>query len=116
MTKIFRAIASLPPIIVLHGLPGIGKTTMAAGFPSSVFLQVEDGIPAGLEISTFGLLESYAETLDAMRHLGTQAHDYQTVVLDSLDKLQPLVTGAVCTEQGYANIETPGYGRGYVLA
>ena len=33
MTKIFRAIASLPPIIVIHGMPGIGKTTLARTFP-----------------------------------------------------------------------------------
>ena len=45
MSKIFRATASLPPIIVLHGLPGIGKTTLAADFPAPVFVQVEDGIP-----------------------------------------------------------------------
>ena len=56
--QIFRTTANLPPIIVLHGLPGIGKTTLAAGFPSPVFVQTEDGCPSGLEINTFGLLES----------------------------------------------------------
>jgi hypothetical protein len=116
MSKIFRATASLPPIVVLHGLPGVGKTTLAADFPAPVFLQVEDGIPVGIELATFGLLESYSAIIDALRYLGTETHDYRTLVLDSLDKLEPLIFSAVCAEHGYASIESPGYGRGYVQA
>jgi hypothetical protein len=103
MSKIFRATASLPPIIVLHGLPGVGKTTLAADFPAPVFLQVEDGIPVGIELATFGLLKNYSAIIDALRYLGT-------------DKVEPLIFAAVCAEHGYASIESPGYGRGYVQA
>jgi hypothetical protein len=116
MTKIFRTTQKLSPIIVVHGLPGVGKTTLAQSFPDPVFLQCEDGIPAGLEISTFGLLESYAAVVDALKHLGTQPHDFRTVVIDSVDKLEPLIFSAVCAEYGYASIEMPGFGRGYVQA
>ena len=94
MSKIFRATASLPPIVVLHGLPGVGKTTLAADFPAPVFLQVEDGIPVGIELATFGLLENYSAIIDALRYLGTETHDYRTLVLDSLDKLEPLIFAA----------------------
>jgi hypothetical protein len=116
MSKIFRATASLPPIIVLHGLPGVGKTTLAADFPAPVFLQVEDGIPVGIELATFGLLKNYSAIIDALRYLGTETHEYRTLVLDSLDKVEPLIFAAVCAEHGYASIESPGYGRGYVQA
>ena len=116
MSRIFRATSSLPPIVVLHGLPGVGKTTLAADFPAPVFLQVEDGIPVGIELATFGLLENYSAIIDALRYLGTETHEYRTLVLDSLDKLEPLIFAAVCAEHGYASIESPGYGRGYVQA
>jgi len=56
--QITRTTAKLPPIIVLHGQPGVGKTTLAQNFPRPVFIQTEDGCPSGLEIETFGLCGS----------------------------------------------------------
>jgi AAA domain len=114
--QIFRTTAKLPPIIVVHGTPGIGKSTLAQNFPAPVFIQTEDGCPSGLEIATFGLCENFAAVIDAMRHLGKEPHDHKTMVLDSLDKLEPLVLAAVCADRGYASIESPGYGKGWVEA
>src|SRR5690348_10901662 len=75
---------------VLHGPPGLGKTTMAAGAPDNVFIQTEDG--AGLlRISTFGPMKSYSSTMDCVSELYTEPHDYRTLVVDSLDWLEPLV-------------------------
>jgi hypothetical protein len=116
MTQIFRVTAKLPPIIVVHGLPGIGKTTFAQNFPDAVFVQTEDGCPTGLEIATFGLCETFTNVIDAMRYLGKESHDHKTMVLDSLDKLEPLILAAVCADRGYASIESPGYGKGWVEA
>jgi hypothetical protein len=81
-----------------------------------VFVQTEDGCPTELEIATFGLCETYAAVVEALGHLGTQPHDYKTLVIDSLDKLEPLILTAVCADRGYASIESPGYGKGWVEA
>src|SRR3954469_22046853 len=110
--QIIRTTAKLPPICVLHGMPGIGKTTLAQNFPAPVFIQTEDGCPSGLEIATFGLCETFAAVVEALRHLGTQPHDYKTVIIDSLDKLEPLILTAVCADRGYASIESPGLRKG----
>ena len=115
MMQIFRTTAKLPPIIVVHGLPGIGKTTFAQNLPDPVFVQTEDGCPVGLEIATFGLCETYAAVVDAVRYLGTQPHEHKTLVLDSLDKLEPLLLAAVCADRGYARSKArlwQGLGRG----
>src|SRR5215813_3453010 len=114
--QIIRTTAKLPPIIVLHGQPGIGKTTLAQNFPAPVFIQTEDGCPTGLEIDTFGLCESYASVIEAIKHLGQEEHGYKTAVLDSLDKLEPLVLAAVCADRGFSSIEAPGFGKGWVIA
>ena len=110
MSRIFRATASLPPIVVLHGLPGVGKTTLAADFPAPVFLQVEDGIPVGIELATFGLLENYSAIIDALRYLGTEPHDYSDP-----GARQPRQAGALILaafgRHGYASIESPASGR-----
>ena len=102
------------PIVVMHGAPGIGKTTTAAKFPNPVFIQTEDGCPGGLTISSFGLSESFASVIEALTWLGKEAHDYQTLVIDSLDALESLVQAALCADRGYASIESPGFGKGYV--
>src|SRR5215510_6684139 len=73
--QIIRTTARLPPIIVLHGQPGIGKTTLAQNFPAPIFMQTEDGCPRGLEIDTFGLLDSYAGVINAIKHLGNTPHE-----------------------------------------
>jgi hypothetical protein len=120
MTKtiadIRRTSAILPPRIVIHGREGTGKTTLGARFPQPVFLQIEDGCPSNIEIETFGLLEDLAGVRDAIAALGNEPHDFRTVVLDGVDALEAPLWASVCTANGWASIETPGYGRGYVEA
>ena len=56
------AAATLPPRVLIYGQEGVGKTSLAAKFPSPIFLLVEDGIPAGIKVASLGgLLENYAE-------------------------------------------------------
>ena len=115
VADIHRATATLPPRLIIHGLEGVGKTTLAARFPSPVFLQTEDGT-GNLELATFGLLEQFGVVRDAIAALGNEPHDFRTLVLDSIDALEPQVWVAVCRERGWASIEAPGYGKGYVEA
>jgi len=115
-TQIIRTTAKLPPIIVFHGQPGVGKTTLAGNCASPIFIQTEDGCPSGLEIETFGSLDSFVQVVEALKYLGKETHQYQTAVIDSLDKLEPLIIAALCAERGYTSIESPGYGKGWVEA
>jgi hypothetical protein len=116
LNNIYTTTAILPPRIIVHGREGSGKTTLAAQFPTPVFLQVEDGCPAGLEIATFGVLARYDDIIAAITALGHEQHNYQTVVIDSADVLESLVWNAVCAANNWRSIESAGYGRGYVEA
>jgi hypothetical protein len=107
--------ATLPPRILVHGLPGIGKTTLASRFPNSVFLQVEDGTPGGLKLQSFGLLPSYDDVIGAISALGSEQHNFQTVVVDSLDRLEGMVWAAACAANHWASIESVPYGKGYTI-
>ena len=115
LADIHEAVATLPPRVLIHGQEGVGKTTLAAKFSRPIFLQTEDGTPAGLKLSTFGLLSSYPDVRDALAALGGEPHDHATVVLDSLDKLEGLIWADVCATNNWPSIEAPGYGRGYVI-
>jgi hypothetical protein len=106
--------AVLPPRVIIHGREGSGKTTLAEKFPGLIFLQTEDGAPAGLQIATFGLLAKYDDIISAIAALGNEHHEYQTIVIDSLDVLESLIWDATCAIHNWRSIESPSFGKGYV--
>lgn len=115
--------ADQPPRVLIYGPPGIGKTTLAAEFPSPVFLEIEDGTPEGVEIAGWGRgeLQSFGDVMDALVALYNEEHGFATLVIDSVTELQRLVFAETCARGDdkrvpKASIEDFGYGKGYVYA
>lgn len=104
----------LAPRILLHGVAGVGKTTLAAAFPNPVFAMVEDG--AGTLDITGAPIKSYRDMMDLIGSLYEQEHDFRTIVVDSVDWLEPLVWAEACRLNKWNSIEDAGYGKGYVAA
>lgn len=121
LSNLKKVRADKPPRILIYGPPGIGKTTLGSEFPNPVFLQVEDGTPKNVELTSFGKLNSYPEVFEALTALYLEEHDLKTLVIDSVTDLQKLVFAETCRrgdDKGNAksNIEDFGYGKGYVYA
>lgn len=107
--------ASQPPRVVIHGPHGVGKSTLGANAYNPIFLPLEDGL-TGLEVNAFPLMRTWAELKQALTTLETESHDFGTVVVDSLDWLEPLIWAEICRKHNKDSIEAFGYGKGYVEA
>jgi hypothetical protein len=118
LASLRRAGDTKPPIVLLHAVGGVGKTTLAASAPAPVFVQTEDGLRYGVE--TFGLLKTWADVMGALGALYTEDHQFRTLVIDSLDWLEPIVWAETCRRgdgsKTYRTIEDFGYGKGYAQA
>ncbi len=104
--------ALTPPRILIHGVAGGGKSTFAADADRPGVIMTEDG-PGQPQGPHFPLATSYAEVAGALDALLTENHEFGTVVIDSVDWLEPLIWAEACLRNGWASIETPGFGKGY---
>ena len=77
----------------------------------------EDGLDE-IDCARFPLAASYEDVLTALAELRTQDHDFESVVLDSLDWMERLIWDRVCADFQVKNIEKAdgGYARGYTHA
>lgn len=114
--KISQATCGSAPIFLAYGAEGRGKTTLAAKFPKPVAMLLERGVPAGVSIDAIDGLAAYGGVLDAIRELYANPQGYQSLIIDTLDALEPMLLEHVCMEHGWKNIEQPPYGKGFVIA
>ena len=78
------------PRVMVYGVEGIGKSTFAAGAKNPVFILTEDGL-GSLAVDHFPVAKTAADVLDAIATLIKDDHDFNTVVLDSVDWLDNLI-------------------------
>lgn len=121
LTAVQKGRVAKPHRVVLYGPEGIGKSTFGAGAPSPIFLPVEDGT-GHLDVARFPKAETWREAREAVRTLLNEKHEYQTLVLDTLDALEPLLWKHMVERDKFADekqktplrdIESYGFGKGY---
>jgi AAA domain len=113
-----RGRVQAPLRVLAMGVPGVGKSTFAAGAPAPIFLGAEDGTNS-LDVSRFPTPTTWTEVLEGVRTLTSEKHEYKTLVIDTLDSLEPLVWKQIIARDGKADgIEQVGggYGKGYIAA
>jgi hypothetical protein len=105
-----------PPRLIVYGPHGIGKTTLLSEAPNPILLATEDG-QGKLDIPHFPkLAKTFDDVTSAIAALYQGEHDYQTLGIDSLDWLEPIVWAETCRRNNWEDIEKPGFGKGYLAA
>lgn len=115
LSSITRGKRLRAPKVVIYGPPKIGKSTFAATSPDAIGILTEEGLD-NIDVAAFPLAKSYEDVHSAITTLRNDKHEFQSVFLDSLDWLEPLILAKICRENGVDNIEKIGYGKGYIMA
>lgn len=106
-----------PDLITVYGIAGIGKSTFGSEFPSPLFVGPEQG-SSHLDVSRLPPPKSLGEFEAQLRELVQEPHEFKTLVVDSLDWIEPLVWEEICKREGVQSIEQVGggFGKGYIVA
>jgi hypothetical protein len=106
-----------PIFAVIHGPDGVGKSTFASQAPEPVFVGLEKGSDQ-LPVARLPRPETLGVFLNQLGGLANQEHPFKTIVVDSIDWLEPLIWKQVCAEGQVRTIEDygGGFGKGYIRA
>jgi hypothetical protein len=102
-----------PVRAVIYGTEGIGKSTLAAAFPAPVILDTEEGTHH-LDVARVSI-GSWDELRAAVAEIGSKPSEFRTVVIDSADWAERLLTEQLLRENKWASIESAGYGKGFTM-
>jgi hypothetical protein len=98
-------------MVLLYGVPGIGKSTLAAMAPKPFFLDLEDGL-ARVDCERTPVLKTWAEFVSAVQWFRTS--DYKTLVIDTADAVEGFLSTKILAENNkYKTLADFGFGRGY---
>jgi len=104
-----------PIMALLYGQPGIGKSTWAAGAPKPIFISTERGLDQ-LSVAKLPAPKDFKQLYEQVEALDKEEHDYQTIVLDTVDGADLLVQQRVCSEYKAKSIGDVPYGGGFQRA
>lgn len=115
LSQVVKGKIDRPPLIVLYGTDGVGKSTFAANAPKPIFIGAENGTDQ-LDVARMPRVSTWQDILESVDELGTQKHEYKTLVLDSADWAEPMLWKELCRRHGKKDIEAFGYSKGYNVA
>lgn len=103
-----------PARVLIYGIEGVGKTTFASKAPKPIFITPEGGtneIPGAVEMPG---VKTFSDVCASVKELLTEKHDYETVIIDSVDWVEKLCHAHIIGNKDRSIITVNGgYGAGY---
>lgn len=119
LDKVIKGRIEKPVLILVYGPDGVGKSSFGAGAPDPIFFGPETGTDH-LDVTRYPEPQNWNDVISGLDDLLLNQHSYKTLVVDSLDWIEPLLFAKIIAEDGKGakTIETAcgGYGKGYVEA
>lgn len=101
-----------PQKVVLYGVEGIGKTSLAAQCPEPLFIDTEGGT-SHLDVRRLQKPASWDEFLALVKEVAATPDACKSLVIDTADWSEQLATEYICAKYNQPGIESFGYGKGY---
>ena len=100
--------------LVGYGAEGIGKSTFASHFPEPLFIDTEGGTKQ-LDVARFPTPETWGQLIEMIDEVIKEPDCCQTLVIDTIDRAEMLLTQQILQDSGVDSIEKVGggYGKGY---
>lgn len=98
--------------VVIYGPEGIGKSSLAARFPDPVIIDTEGGT-AHMDVRRIDKPETWEELLSIVKEVAATPGVCRTLVIDTADWAEQLITTYLCSKYKQNSIESFGYGKGY---
>ena len=99
--------------VLLYGSPKVGKSTFCSHLPNALFLATEPGLDS---LSRYEVpITSWDDILDACADIAAGDHQYQTIIIDTIDNAWRYCTAWICKKH---RVEYEGdlqYGKGSAL-
>lgn len=98
--------------VVIYGPEGIGKSSLAARFPDPVIIDTEGGT-AHMDVRRIDKPQSWEELLSVVKEVAATPGICKTLVIDTADWAEQMITVYLCNKYKQNSIESFGYGKGY---
>jgi len=99
--------------ILIHGNAKIGKSEFCSNAPNSLFLATEAGLN---HLTAFQIpIGSWDDLLEACAEINKAKHNFQTIVLDTVDNAFLMCSEYICEKHGIKHPSDLPYGKGFGL-
>lgn len=96
LSRATRGTVEVPPMIMIYGVPGVGKSTLGCSVERAAVLPVEDGTNQIDVHMRLPAPNDWTEVNGMVQELITEPHDCTALVIDTLDALEGMLFAHVC--------------------
>ena len=118
LQNVHATVDYMPPMILIYGPNGIGKSYLAAQFKNPVFLDLDRNIyelPVVSNRSVETDLNSFPEVVQFLDRLLQEPHSRKTVVIDSLSSLERMIEAYILLGKKATSLADFQFGQGYQM-
>jgi len=103
--SIRKGIEAAPRKVVIHGNPKIGKSSLAAAAPDALLIPTEDRVKH-IDCAKTDVVTRFEEIMEIFEYL-IQGTPYRTVIIDTLDWMEPMLHDYICRKKGFKSLHDP---------
>lgn len=121
LATVTSGVAKDPNRIFIYGDGGLGKTTFAAEYPGTIFLDTQDGSKRIKGTKRFRRPDTWEDVLEAIDELLEGTHEYKYLAIDLIDDIERMIWTYICKrdhtpQKPRLNIEDYGFNKGPTIA